>query len=290
MRAYPNALISAQRDISHCGDGEITANVNEVAAIEETVVDRFLPTEIGPETPMEHARRLLLLYLMFLAPVCFAREDLITTARDPNGEVIPYVLTYENNSPRYVIIVFPGGMGNVNPRMEDGKLVYDYRGNFVMRTRKLVVDHEFATVATNSTSNKERFQAILDDLKRRFPQAQIYLMGTSRGTFDTFSLSAYLSDKIAGVIHTASMSHLSSLNPKKYNNRHLLVHHKNDGCHTTPFGSAKYSHDKYGTDFIAVEGGIGIGNPCEAAGHHGFRGVERETIDAIKAWIKKGSN
>ncbi len=237
---------------------------------------------------MKHVGKLLLIALAVSAQPCFAKEELITTARYRDGEIVPYVLTYQNLSPRYVIILFPGGTGNVDPRMEDGKLVYGFKGNFLLRTRKHMVDNEFAAVATNSTKSEERIQAVLDDLKKRFPKARVYLMGTSRGTFDTIALAGYLSDKIAGEIHTSSLSDIASLDARKYKNRHLVVHHKNDGCSSTPFGPAKYSHDKYGTDFIVMEGGVGIGDPCEAQGHHGFRGVEKETIDAIKAWIKKG--
>jgi hypothetical protein len=233
-------------------------------------------------------RTLLLLYLILRTTIACAAEELITTARYPSGDVVPYVLSYESDAPRFVVVLFPGGLGNVDPRLEDGKLVYNFRGNFVMRTRKLMVDGEFATAATNSTQSEERIQAVIDDLTKRFPGAQIYLMGTSNGTFDTYALSGYLSDKIAGVIHTASLSRIASLNPKKYKNRHLLVHHKHDGCRSTPFTAAEYSHEKYGTDFIAMEGGVGVGNPCEPQGHHGFHGVEKETIDAIKAWIKAG--
>lgn len=237
---------------------------------------------------MKHASTLLLIALTLSTQLCFAEEELITTAHFQNGEVVPYILNYRNLSPRYVIILFPGAHGNVNPRMEDGKLVYAFRGNFLLKSRKFIVDDEFATVTTNASKNEERIQAVLDDLKNRFPTARIYLMGTSRGTFDTIALAEYLSDKIAGEIHTSSLSRVSSFDGRKYKNRHLVVHHRNDGCHSTPFGPAEYSHRKYGTDFIAMEGGIEVGDSCGPTGYHGYNGIEKETIDAIKAWIKKG--
>jgi hypothetical protein len=62
-----------------------------------------------------------------------------------------------------VIILFPGGSGTVDPRMENGNLVYGYRGNFLLRSRKFVVDGQFATVTTNTTQSEERIQAVLDD-------------------------------------------------------------------------------------------------------------------------------
>jgi hypothetical protein len=232
---------------------------------------------------------LSLIALALSAQRCLAAEELVTTARDANGEQVPYILNSNNVLPRYVIILFPGGAGTVNPRMQDGQLVYGFRGNFLLRARPFIVDDEFATVATNSTQSEERIQAVLDDIKSRFPNAQIYLMGTSNGTGPTMALAGYLSDKIAGEIHTSSGSEIARFDARKYKNRQLVVHHKNDICRSTPFFAAEASHQRYGTDFIAMEGGISIGDPCEAFAHHGYNGIERETVDAIKKWIKQGN-
>jgi hypothetical protein len=217
-----------------------------------------------------------------------AGEDLITTAQYASGESVPYVLTYKTLAPKHVVILFPGGMGNVDPHMEKGKLVYKAKGNFLLRARHFIVDHEFATVATNASQSAERIQAVIDDLKNRFPGAQIYLMGTSRGTFDTVALADYLSDKIAGEIHTSSMWHIASFDTRKYANRHLIVHHRNDACHATPFAAAETSHERYGSELIVMEGGISVGDPCEAFAYHGYNGIEQETAAAIKRWIKQG--
>jgi len=45
------------------------------------------------------------------------------------------------------------------------------------------------------------------------------------------------------------------------------------------------SHRNYGTELIEVEGGKSTGDDCEAFAHHGYNGIERETVDKIKAWI-----
>jgi hypothetical protein len=186
------------------------------------------------------------------------------------------------------VILFPGGTGRVDPHMQDGVLVYGFKGNFLVRSRPLIVDDEFATVTTNSSDSEERIQGVLDDLKRRYPAAKVYLMGTSNGTASTMALAAYLSERITGVIHTSSRGEIYSFDSRKYKNRHLIVHHKRDGCRGTPFFAAESAHQRFGTDFIAMEGGISVGNPCEAFAYHGYNGIERETIDAIKKWIRQG--
>jgi hypothetical protein len=151
-----------------------------------------------------------------------------------------------------------------------------------------MVDDQFATVTTNSTQSEQRIQAILDDIKARFPAAKIYLMGTSNGTYSTMALAGYLSERISGVIHTSSLSRIGEFDARKYKNRQLVVHHKNDNCHVTLFSAAKASHDKYGNEFLPIDGGISVGDPCQAFAHHGYNGIERETVDAIKKWILQG--
>ena len=201
---------------------------------------------------------------------------------------MPYILNAGDAPPRYLIILFPGGSGRVEPRMQDGVLLYGFKGNFLLRARPFIVDDEFATVTTNTTHSPERVQVLLDDLKRRFAGAQIYLMGTSNGSAATMALSGYLSERIAGVIHTSSHSEIYGFDTRKYKNRHLIVHHKRDTCRSTPFFAAEAAHERYGTDFIAMDGGISVGEPCEAFAHHGYNGIERETAAAIKKWIKQG--
>ncbi len=236
-------------------------------------------------------RAVLFLALQVFALACLAAEELVTTARYANGEPVPYILNSDGaagTAPKFVVILFPGGSGIVDPRIEDGRLVYGFRGNFLVRSRRHLVDADFATVTTNSTSSPERIQAVLDDLKRRYPEARVYVMGTSAGTNATMDLAEYLSDKVAGMIHTASMNRIRNLDAKRYRNRHLVVHHKADACRWTTFFDARASHERYGNEFIAMEGGNSVGEDCEARAYHGFNGIERETIDAIKQWIRRG--
>jgi predicted peptidase len=222
------------------------------------------------------------------ASACFAGEELITTATMQNGEAVPYVLNANSASPHYVLILFPGASGIVNPYLQDGKLVYSMQTNFLLRARSYLVDEEFATVSTNATSEQVRVQALIDDLTRRYPAAKIYLMGTSKGTVDTMALADYLSDKIAGEIHTSSMARIAYFDASKYKNRHLIVHHGDDNCRNTPLTAAKSAHDRYGDELIVMQGGISEGDLCGPFAHHGYNGIETETVEVIKRWVKQG--
>src|SRR5689334_6616036 len=233
-------------------------------------------------------RSLIAGFIALLALPALAAEELISTAKYPSGEIVPYILDSESDAPRYVVILFPGGSGVMDPRVQDGKLVYGMRGNFLIRSRPLLVDKEFATVATNTTTSEERVQALLDDIKRRYPAAKIYVMGTSNGTYATMRLAGYLSERVAGVVHTSSLNAISRFDSREYKNRQLIVSHVGDVCRATLFSASKDSHERYGTDFIPMEGGISVGEYCEAFSHHGYNGIERETMDKIKDWIRKG--
>ena len=226
---------------------------------------------------MNTALSFLLLAATVFAHCCGAAEELITSAQYPDGEIVPYILNTAGPNPKYVIILFPGGTGLVNPRMEEGKLVYAFKGNFLVRARDFFVDTDFATITTNASDSEARIQALLDDIERRFPGAKVYLAGTSNGTSATLKLAGFLQDKIAGAIHTASRAQIYFFDAKAYRNRHLVVHHVNDWCRGTPFNAALRSHKRYGNDFIAMEGGISVGSECEAFAHHGFHAIERET-------------
>ena len=46
-----------------------------------------------------------------LAAAADYREELVTTAQMASGETVPYILDVRGASPRYVLILFPGGTG-----------------------------------------------------------------------------------------------------------------------------------------------------------------------------------
>jgi hypothetical protein len=214
-------------------------------------------------------------------------DRLIETAKYASGEVVPYILTEINlQKPKYGVILMPGGNGNLSPYMQDGKLIFQLPGNFLIRSRALFADSETLVVSTDSSGSAERVGAILDDLNKRYPNLEIYIIGTSRGTYSTMQLGQRIDGQVAGFIHTSSMSSISGYDTRNFKSRHLLVHHVNDGCHLTSYAGAKSNHEKFGTKLISVEGGDSYGDPCLSQAYHGFKNIETAVITQIKAWIK----
>jgi hypothetical protein len=212
-------------------------------------------------------------------------DSLIESAKFSDGAVIPYMLTSDTQKPNYALILMPGGAGQLNPEMQDGKLTFKHVGNFLIRSRNLFCDNSFVVASTNSSESPDRMEGIIKDLNTRYPAAKICIVGTSRSTLSTIALSGPLDGKVSCMVHTASMTTISRLDTSKLKSRHLLVHHKEDGCRQTGYWGAEENHKDYKTPLITMDGGITEGNPCDGFGYHGFNGIEKETVEKIKAWI-----
>lgn len=230
---------------------------------------------------------LLALLIVSLHAKASCTDQLIDNVRYSDEFTVPYILTSQHQSPRYVLILMPGGAGTLNPHINnEGKLQFGFAGNFLIRSRNQFCDSQFTTASTNSTESPERMSALVNDLQTRFPNAKICMVGTSRSTYSTMGLAEKFDGKIDCIIHTASMNQIARFDTRKFKSRHLMVHHKNDPCHLTTYASTQSNHERYKTPLITMEGGSSTGDACQAFSFHGFYGIEQQTIDQIKAWIR----
>jgi len=230
---------------------------------------------------------LAVLLLLFALPAA-AGDELVTSARTPGGGTVPYVLTTKAGTPAYAVILMPGGSGVMNPRMVDGKLVFGFGGNFLIRSRELFADGRFVAASTDATSTPARILAIAQDLERRFGKVAVYVIGTSRSTEATMILAAPLDGQVAGFVHTSSMNGIAGFDPRNFRSRHLVVYHRMDACRVTRPSASAASRSSYGTETIEMEGGTSSGDDCESRAYHGYNGIEAATVDRIKAWIAAG--
>ncbi|MFI5002108.1 MAG: hypothetical protein ACHQK9_19675 [Reyranellales bacterium] len=237
--------------------------------------------------------RLLVAALMFVlcghSGALLAADELAKSAPMANGQTINYILTTASGEPpRYAVILMPGGPGILNPRLEGTKLVMSGGGNFLIRSRALFATGPFVAASTDATTTVDRMMAVINDIERRYGKIEIYLVGTSRSTESTMGLAKPLDGRVAGFVHSSSMSAISSFDPRGLKSRHLIVLHAMDACRATRPSAGVASHRSYGTDLITMEGGKSTGDDCEAYAYHGYNGIEKETVDKIKAWIVAG--
>lgn len=215
--------------------------------------------------------------------------DELATAQLSSGEKFNYVLTTRGPGRiAYGVILMPGGAGRLGPHMEGPRIVFTGGGNFLIRSRELFADQQFVAASTDATTTPDRILAIVRDLDKRYGNIAIYVIGTSRSTESTMALAKPLDGQVAGFIHSSSMNGISSFDPRGLKSRQLIVLHRMDACRVTSPSAGTSSHNKYGTELIEMDGGKSTGDDCEAYAHHGYYGIEGETVDKMKAWILAG--
>jgi hypothetical protein len=223
---------------------------------------------------------------------CFAsqpQDSYVDSAYYDDGDKIPYLLTTTNSkNPQYALILMPGGNGVMKIQKNPDETVYfHYKGNFLIRSRILFADNDFIVISTDADRSLKRMRAIIADVRSKYLGIKIYIAGTSSSTRVTSYQSENMDGEVQGFIHTSSLNLIGGLDTRNSKSRNLIVTHKDDECKFTPPSSSIENHERYGTDLIVMEGGFSEGDPCEAMGHHGFRGIEQETVQKIKNWIIK---
>jgi hypothetical protein len=160
-------------------------------------------------------------FLITTTSTGFAADELVAVT---GGETFNYILTTRSpGAIAYGVILMPGGPGRVNPHMEGSKLVLAGSGNFLIRSREIFADQRFVAASTDATSSPERIQAIMGDLRKRYGNLAIYVIGTSKSTISSMSLAKSLDGQAAGFIHTSSMSAISSFDTRASKSRNLIV-------------------------------------------------------------------
>lgn len=227
------------------------------------------------------------LFFVAIASVPVRAADELATAQISDGTQFAYVLT--TNQPqaiRYGVILMPGGQGSLNPRMNGGKIAMAFSGNFLIRSRELFAGRQFVAASTDATSTPGRIMAVVADLEKRYGRLQVYVVGTSNSTNATLTLAEKMDGEVTGFIHTSPFNRIATFDPRKLTSRNLIVIHDGDTCKFTLPANGQSSHRSYGTDLIVMQGGKSTGEECEAYAHHGYYGIERETVGKIKAWIQ----
>jgi hypothetical protein len=249
------------------------------------------------------------LLLAALAIPSAAAEDLITIPTR-SGVTLSYLLDQDRAAtPKIVVISFIGSLGAIGleRRAQKGPVKFGPTANFLVRIRDQMTDRDVADVIVDSPSDQlpggmsDRFRlgqdhatdirALIGDLKQRFPGAKIFLLGTSRGTISAAALGAGLGDMVQGVVLSSTVTNsdrtgtgLSAFDFGSIKVPMLLVHHRDDGCRSSPYSGAERLAKKF--PLISVSGGDSPqSEPCEAMSQHGYLGREAPTAQAIRNWM-----
>lgn len=210
-------------------------------------------------------------------------------------------------APVAAAILFAGGHGGLAIR-PDGQFGWG-RGNFLVRTRGLFAERGISVAVVDAPSDRQtepwlgRFRQTKEhaaDVKavvewlRAETTLPVWLVGTSRGTQSAAWL-ALASIGADGLVLTSTIlvdprgRPVSAMPIEAIAVPTLVVHHRDDGCKATPYAQASALAARLTSSprkaFLAFDGGTDEGDPCEAAGHHGYAGIEAQVVDAIVAFV-----
>jgi pimeloyl-ACP methyl ester carboxylesterase len=248
-----------------------------------------------------------LLWLPLAAFAAPSAELVTLPVRDNVTET--YLLVADHATPvDQIVLLFSGGSGQVKLRPISTTPAYAERGNFLVRTRYLWASDGFAAAVVDVPSDRQgsglddQFRLsqthaddiakLIADLHRRFPDAKLTLVGTSRGTVSAASVAGRVAAGIDKVVLTSTLFNasrnggagLAGFDYGRIKVPLLFVHHADDACAVTPYSGARQQSASY--PLISVHGGKPAeSGECDPLAAHGYFGKEGETVNAIKHWI-----
>ncbi|HVS57190.1 MAG TPA: hypothetical protein VHJ55_13225, partial [Casimicrobiaceae bacterium] len=128
-------------------------------------------------------------------------------------------------------------------------------------------------------------------LQKRFPDARIYLIGTSRGTISAAALAAKLGDSVQGAALTSTVTNrdkvgeaLSRFDFRTIKVPLLFIHHRDDACFSSPYQNVERMSKT--VSLISVSGG-NQRSPAHAIPRapHGYLGGDAPVVQAMKNWM-----
>ena len=185
------------------------------------------------------------------------------------------------DAPRGSVILMPGGDGRSNVNA-DGEIL-SLMGNQLVRTRSKYASAGLAVLVVDAGVNLAAAVDYMAAIKR-----PVVVIGTSLGTQraaqgiaagakpDALVLtSGFLSPESGGGINVMSILGSPDRLPPT-----LVIHHRADGCRfTQPAGVDPFINWSAGRARVEwLTGGPEAGDPCQAAGHHGFAGLDGQVV------------
>lgn len=199
------------------------------------------------------------------------------------GEILPElgtdaVLERPKGKPRGSIILMPGGDGELG--ITAGGEITRLQGNSLIRTRRTFSNAGFATLALSSSGSPASAIEAMRKIAR-----PVIVVGTSRAA--TRMHRALAADGL--VITSGMLDHFqSNVGSPEAMPPVLIVHHRQDSCRVTlPHLAEGFQQWAGGrARLVWLEGGRNEGDPCQAAGYHGFAGIEGRMTGAVLGFAR----
>ena len=242
----------------------------------------------------------------------FAHPTSVVTAKR-DGYSISGLVTHLQGAKtfKHGIVLFPGYPSIMKLADDNGQPRFELRGNFLVRSRRHWLDDETLVLVVDAPSDQwasfyQQFrasprygadvEALLKETSQRYTVENWTFVGTSEGSVSAFHAARMNPLLARRTILTASLFRstrngpgLSSVAWAELPGELLWVHHEDAPCAFTSYRDAMEFSRKTRKPLVTVRGGgPGRGGVCEAFTAHGFVGVERETVIAMRSWVKTG--
>ncbi len=268
--------------------------------------------------------RIALGLLLFLAALPCAAQEVPTAAEGLVEELVSveiapgvrqagvYSVKAGGGAPDILAVLLPGNPSVVRPVVENGAMVRSkLNGNFLIRARRHLASERIAMLIVDcrsdsgdncssryqaSAARQEDVQRLIAAVRLRAPSlASVWLIGTSLGTVSSAFMAVHGAGLYAGVIHTATITEaerageMRDFDYGRIGVAQAFVHHRDDPCGATRYGSAARIAATFHIPLISVAGGGDFsGAPCEAYTQHGFRGKEAEVMRHMAGIMTSG--
>ena len=261
----------------------------------------------------ERISRFCLPALLLVCLPSYGQVERIVTAKPGRHTIAALVMHAEGAKGfRHGIALFPGHPGILRLEEVDGRPRYELRGNFLVRSRRHWLDEETLVAVLDAPSDEwaaftqdfratarygSDIAALLSEISERLDVKDWTLVGTSEGSISAFQ-AARMNPRLARrVILTASVFKPGRNGPGLSGARFeelalplLWVHHQDDPCEYTAYREARRYAEKTMSPLVTVRGGgPEKGGACQAFTAHGFVGMERAVVLAMRGWVKTGA-
>ena len=259
------------------------------------------------------ARSLIAFFALLALAPAWGQSELVVSAKLERYSIAGLVMRRESATAfKHGIALFPGHPGILRLQEENGEPRFELRGNFLVRSRRHWLDDETLVALIDAPSDEwngfsQHFRAtarygadvarLLAEISARLPVESWTFVGTSEGSVSAFHAARMNPQLARRVILTASLFEPGRNGPGLASARLdqlaaplLWVHHAEDPCRFTPYHQARRYAERTMSPLITVRGGgPEKGDPCQAFTAHGFVGMEREVVLAMRSWIRTGT-
>lgn len=248
--------------------------------------------------------------LLFTSP---ARSDELITLQTRPG-VSQSVLLWEPHAahPETVILLFPGGPGNIGLTSKDG-LSYATAPHLFSQQRDALLQEPYAVAVLDAPSDVDDMtqdfrmsaqhavdvQAVVRELQSRFPKSRLVLVAHSRGTVSVGHVALGLPTPASAIVLLSGLYQASQPGPQvpsagpglskvdfaALKAPLLVVHHAQDACPVAPFAATTTVAKQFPMITVHDSGKESKEPSCGPGGGHWFAGNEKAVGQEVLNWL-----